>query len=204
MLPPRKCTIHVRHLALGGAAPIAVQSMAATRTQDVEATLRQVKLLDDAGADLVRIAADSKADVAALATIRARSKALLSVDSTPHAWSMRSTKWSSPGRPIVVHDLLVATLEDRAPDASADVVERGLPAHILELARAAFALPLQGFQDPLRIWLIVAGPFAHVRPREPGCTGLPSNFVMRCVSLSTYATRPQADSQLKQIVGTSA
>jgi 4-hydroxy-3-methylbut-2-en-1-yl diphosphate synthase IspG/GcpE len=46
MLPPRKCTIHVRHLALGGAAPIAVQSMAATRTQDVGATLRQVKLLE--------------------------------------------------------------------------------------------------------------------------------------------------------------
>jgi len=33
---------------------------------------------------------------------------------------------------------------------------------------------------------------------------LPSNFVMRSVSLSTYATSPQADSQLKQIVGTSA
>jgi hypothetical protein len=53
-------------------------------------------------------------------------------------------------------------------------------------------------------WLMVAGPFAHVRPRDPGCTGLPSNFVMRPVPLSTYATRPHADSQLKQIVGTSA
>ncbi|NOT32112.1 MAG: (E)-4-hydroxy-3-methylbut-2-enyl-diphosphate synthase [Planctomycetes bacterium] len=81
MLPPRKSrTIHVRHLALGGSAPIAVQSMAATRTQDVEATLRQVRLLEDAGADLVRIAIDSKADVEALRTIRARSKALLAVD----------------------------------------------------------------------------------------------------------------------------
>ena len=46
MLPPRKSrTIHVRQLALGGGAPIAVQSMAATRTQDVEATVRQVELL---------------------------------------------------------------------------------------------------------------------------------------------------------------
>ncbi len=81
MLPPRQSrTIHIRQLALGGTAPIAVQSMAATRTQDVEATLRQVRLLEDAGADLVRIAIDSKADVEALKTIRARSKALLSVD----------------------------------------------------------------------------------------------------------------------------
>jgi (E)-4-hydroxy-3-methylbut-2-enyl-diphosphate synthase len=81
MLPPRQSrTIHVRHLAIGGTAPIAVQSMAATRTQDVEATLRQVRLLEDAGADLVRIAIDSKADVEALKTIRAQSKALLSVD----------------------------------------------------------------------------------------------------------------------------
>ena len=53
-------------------------------------------------------------------------------------------------------------------------------------------------------WLIVAGPFAQVRPREPGCTGLPSNFVIELVALSTYATSPQADSQLKQIVGMSA
>ena len=81
MIPPRKTrTIHVRDLAIGGAAPIAVQSMAATRTQDVEATTRQVHLLEEVGADLVRIAVDSKADVEALAEIRRRTEALLSVD----------------------------------------------------------------------------------------------------------------------------
>jgi (E)-4-hydroxy-3-methylbut-2-enyl-diphosphate synthase len=81
MIPPRQTRkIHVRRLALGGDAPIAVQSMAATRTQDVAATIRQVELLEAAGADLVRIAVDSKADVEALKTVRARTKALLSVD----------------------------------------------------------------------------------------------------------------------------
>ena len=81
MLPKRQTRkIRIRDLVVGGDAPIAVQSMAATRTQDVEATLRQVQLLERAGADLVRIAVDSKADVEALATIRARSQALLSVD----------------------------------------------------------------------------------------------------------------------------
>jgi len=81
MIPPRKTrTIHVRDLALGGSAPIAVQSMAATRTQDVAATLRQVRLLEQAGADLIRIAVDGKKDVQALAAIRAETSARLVVD----------------------------------------------------------------------------------------------------------------------------
>src|SRR5262245_66074521 len=54
--------------------------MAATQTRNVDATVRQVKLLEEAGADLVRVAIDSKADVEALAVIRKRTKALLSVD----------------------------------------------------------------------------------------------------------------------------
>jgi len=81
MIPERHTRrIHVRDLAIGGGAPIAVQSMAATRTQDVEATLRQVRILEQAGADLIRIAVDSAADVEALAVVRARTDARLSVD----------------------------------------------------------------------------------------------------------------------------
>ncbi len=81
MIPPRKTrTISVRGLRIGGSAPIAVQSMAATRTQDIPATLRQVKILEAAGADLIRIAVDSQADVEALGKIRAATTARLSVD----------------------------------------------------------------------------------------------------------------------------
>ena len=81
MIPPRKTrTIQVRGLPIGGTAPIAVQSMAATRTQDIPATLRQVRILEAAGADLIRIAVDSQADVEALALIRAQTSARLSVD----------------------------------------------------------------------------------------------------------------------------
>jgi hypothetical protein len=46
--------------------------MCATRTQDIEATVGQAKMLHDAGAGLVRIAIDSTKDVEALAEIRAR------------------------------------------------------------------------------------------------------------------------------------
>ena len=81
MIPPRKSrTIHIRDLPLGGSAPIAIQSMAATRTRDLAATRRQIELLEEAGADLIRIAVDSKEDVAALAELRKGTKALLSVD----------------------------------------------------------------------------------------------------------------------------
>ncbi|KAA0236594.1 flavodoxin-dependent (E)-4-hydroxy-3-methylbut-2-enyl-diphosphate synthase [bacterium] len=58
--------------AIGGGNPIVVQSMCATRTQDVEATAAQVSMLHEAGAGLVRIAVDSARDVTALAEVRAR------------------------------------------------------------------------------------------------------------------------------------
>src|SRR5438552_1053661 len=81
MIPPRKTrTIRIRDLEVGGAAPIAVQSMAATRTRDLEATAQQIRILEAAGADLIRIAVDSKEDVAALGKLREKTNARLSVD----------------------------------------------------------------------------------------------------------------------------
>ncbi|MBV2130007.1 flavodoxin-dependent (E)-4-hydroxy-3-methylbut-2-enyl-diphosphate synthase [Arsukibacterium indicum] len=47
--------IHVGSVAIGGDAPIAVQSMTNTLTTDVAATLAQIKAIADAGADLVRV-----------------------------------------------------------------------------------------------------------------------------------------------------
>jgi (E)-4-hydroxy-3-methylbut-2-enyl-diphosphate synthase len=81
MIPARTTrTIHVRDLAIGGSAPIAVQSMAATQTRNLEATARQLQLIQAAGADLIRVAVDSKEDVAALAKLREGTTARLSVD----------------------------------------------------------------------------------------------------------------------------
>ena len=57
---------------IGGGNPIVVQSMAATRTQDIDATVAQVRMLHEAGAGVVRVAVDSVKDVQALAEIRAR------------------------------------------------------------------------------------------------------------------------------------
>lgn len=79
---PRNATRSVRvgSIFMGGEHPIAVQSMAATRTQNIEATIHQVEILQAAGADIVRIAVDNQKDVEALAEVRARTTANLSVD----------------------------------------------------------------------------------------------------------------------------
>ena len=79
---PRRATRMVRagSLAIGGGAPISVQSMCATKTQDIAATLAQIRLLEAHGADLIRIAVDSKKDVEALAELRPQTHANLVVD----------------------------------------------------------------------------------------------------------------------------
>jgi len=73
--------IRIGNIRIGGSNPIAVQSMTATRTQDIPATIRQVELLELAGADVIRIAVDNPKDVQALADIRtARPNANLVID----------------------------------------------------------------------------------------------------------------------------
>ncbi|REJ69041.1 MAG: 4-hydroxy-3-methylbut-2-en-1-yl diphosphate synthase [Planctomycetota bacterium] len=73
-------SVRIGTVTIGQQHPIAVQSMTATATQDVDATVAQVNALTAAGADVVRIAVDSKKDAEALAPIRAQTTANLAVD----------------------------------------------------------------------------------------------------------------------------
>ena len=72
--------VTIGDIKIGGSNPIMVQSMAATRTIDKEATLKQVESIWAAGAGLVRVAVDNKKDVEALQWIRERTEANLVVD----------------------------------------------------------------------------------------------------------------------------
>ena len=72
--------VRIGSITIGAGHPIAVQSMTATKTEDVAATIQQVQALHAAGADLVRIAVDSAKDAAALRAIRDATKANLVVD----------------------------------------------------------------------------------------------------------------------------
>ncbi|HMD68490.1 MAG TPA: flavodoxin-dependent (E)-4-hydroxy-3-methylbut-2-enyl-diphosphate synthase [Chitinivibrionales bacterium] len=70
----------VRGVTIGGGAPISVQSMTNTLTEDVEATLAQIKKLSDAGCKIVRIAVPNKIAAEAFAKIRKQTKVPLVAD----------------------------------------------------------------------------------------------------------------------------
>lgn len=81
MKPRQTREVRIGNVTIGANHPIAVQSMTATKTQDVAATIRQVELLEAAGADVIRIAIDTAKDVDALAEVRAaRPNANLVID----------------------------------------------------------------------------------------------------------------------------
>ncbi len=75
LLSPRKKTrqIHIGDVAIGGGAPISVQSMTTTKTSDVDATLAQIYELAAAGADIVRCTCNDAAAAEGLAQIVPRS-----------------------------------------------------------------------------------------------------------------------------------
>ena len=63
-------TIYVRGLAIGGGQDISVQSMTNTPTEDVEATLAQIRRLESAGCQIVRLAVPHVVAARALPAIR--------------------------------------------------------------------------------------------------------------------------------------
>ncbi|MGW3987144.1 flavodoxin-dependent (E)-4-hydroxy-3-methylbut-2-enyl-diphosphate synthase [Streptomyces sp. NPDC004830] len=73
---PRRAsrTVHVGPVAVGGGAPVSVQSMTTTRTSDVGATLQQIAELTAAGCQIVRVACPTQDDADALAVIARKSQ----------------------------------------------------------------------------------------------------------------------------------
>ncbi|HLB57107.1 MAG TPA: flavodoxin-dependent (E)-4-hydroxy-3-methylbut-2-enyl-diphosphate synthase [Coxiellaceae bacterium] len=63
--------VQVGDFVIGGGAPIVVQSMTDTDTADAKKTVEQIKLLADAGSELVRITVNTEEAAAQVATIRA-------------------------------------------------------------------------------------------------------------------------------------
>ncbi|WP_203566792.1 flavodoxin-dependent (E)-4-hydroxy-3-methylbut-2-enyl-diphosphate synthase [Aestuariimicrobium ganziense] len=75
-LAPRRKTrqIQVGKVAVGGGAPITVQSMTTTKTTDINATLQQIAELTATGCDIVRVAVPSQDDADALPAIAKKSQ----------------------------------------------------------------------------------------------------------------------------------
>ncbi|MGW0945338.1 flavodoxin-dependent (E)-4-hydroxy-3-methylbut-2-enyl-diphosphate synthase [Streptomyces sp. NPDC002623] len=66
--------IQVGAVAVGGGAPVSVQSMTTTRTSDIGATLQQIAELTASGCQIVRVACPTQDDADALATIARKSQ----------------------------------------------------------------------------------------------------------------------------------
>lgn len=72
--------IYIGDVAVGGDAPISVQSMTYSKTRDVEATVEQIKRLHFAGCDIVRVAVPDYEDANALKAIKEQIKLPLVAD----------------------------------------------------------------------------------------------------------------------------
>ncbi|MEU6257502.1 flavodoxin-dependent (E)-4-hydroxy-3-methylbut-2-enyl-diphosphate synthase [Streptomyces sp. NPDC047043] len=66
--------IQVGTVAVGGDAPVSVQSMTTTRTSDIGSTLQQIAELTASGCQIVRVACPTQDDADALATIAKKSQ----------------------------------------------------------------------------------------------------------------------------------
>src|SRR3979411_3051794 len=64
--------IHVGDVAIGGDAPIVVQSMTTTYTRDVASTVAQIYRLEDVGCEIVRVAVPEEEDALAIGEIKKR------------------------------------------------------------------------------------------------------------------------------------
>ena len=69
---PRRATkpLYVGDVKVGGDAPITVQSMTKTDTRDVQATVKQIRELEESGCEIVRSAVPDMEAAVALADIK--------------------------------------------------------------------------------------------------------------------------------------
>ena len=63
-------TVRIGNVTIGGDNPVAIQSMTNTRTEDAEATIRQIRRLEEAGCEIIRATVPTFEAAEALATIK--------------------------------------------------------------------------------------------------------------------------------------
>src|SRR3954462_7772634 len=91
--------IRVGSVEVGGDAPITVQSMTNTLTADAAATIDQIRQLEEAGADIVRVSCPDEASTAAFRTIARPATPPLVPDIPSH--STRAIEPPEPGPPCL-------------------------------------------------------------------------------------------------------
>ena len=120
--------VYIGDVQVGGDAPVVVQSMTATDTADVKATIAQVQELADIGCELVRVAVPDKAAAAAMPEVVRQAPVPLIADiHFDYRWALASLKAG-------VHGLRLNPGNIRDPDKVRTIVReakaRGTPIRI--------------------------------------------------------------------------
>lgn len=77
----RDCkVIKIGNVLIGAKNPVAIQSMTKTKTSDIDSTVKQIKQLEEAGCQIVRLAVKDFTDAMALRKIKARTRLPLVAD----------------------------------------------------------------------------------------------------------------------------
>ena len=127
---PRRSTrqIQVGGVAVGGGAPVSIQSMTTTKTADVEGTLQQIYALDMAGVDIVRCTCNEMEAAEGLAHIVPRSPVPIIAD-IHHQYRMALAAMEAG-----VHGLRLNPGNIRKPEhikaVAAEAKDRGIPIRI--------------------------------------------------------------------------
>lgn len=75
-----KKTVKCGNIVIGGGAPVSIQSMTNTKTSDVKGTLEQIRALEEAGCEIVRLAVPDMDAAAAFKEIKAKAHVPLVAD----------------------------------------------------------------------------------------------------------------------------
>jgi (E)-4-hydroxy-3-methylbut-2-enyl-diphosphate synthase len=146
---PRRTTRPVRigGVTVGGGAPVAVQTMTKTDTSDVRATAAQIRRLERAGAEIVRLAVPDRAAALALREIRRRARVPLVADIH------------------FDHRLALAALDAGVDGLRLNPGNIGSPAKVREVVRAAAAREV-----PIRIGVNAGSLEKDILARAGGAT----------------------------------
>ena len=134
--------IHVGPVPIGGGAPVAVQTMTKTETANLDATMRQIRTVAEAGADIVRVAVPREKDADALRTIVAESPipiiadihfnhtlALKSMEAGAHCIRLNPGNIGGPDKVAEV----IAKAKETGTPMRIGVNSGSLPKHLAEL-----------------------------------------------------------------------
>ncbi len=75
-----KRKVKVGNIQIGGGSPVSIQSMCNTRTDDVNASIEQIRRLEDAGCEIIRLTVPDEAAAKGFAQIKKQAKAPLVAD----------------------------------------------------------------------------------------------------------------------------